>query len=245
MKLLVVSDLHYSLPQYDWLAQNASRYDLVVIAGDLMELGSAVDPEVQSTVVEQYFRRICRGTPMVVCSGNHDLLADHEGSRSAEWLEDLAIPGLVVDRGTYECEGLRLLSLPWWESEADKTRAEAWLASQERPGDVRPVFWVHHAPPRGSRTSWNGRRDLGDTTLLEWIGRWHPNLVLSGHIHNAPYYRPEGSWIDRVGETVVVNGGRQTGGVPATIEIRVEDGRLTWCGMEGCEDETLAGYLAR
>ena len=33
MKLLVVSDLHFGLTQFDWLAQQAERYDAVVIAG--------------------------------------------------------------------------------------------------------------------------------------------------------------------------------------------------------------------
>jgi len=244
MKILVVSDLHYALPQYDWLAKNAARFDLVIIAGDLMEMASAVDPEVQSTVVGQYFRRICREVPMVVCSGNHDLLADHEGTRSAEWLGELAVPGLTCDHGLHEDERIRIFSLPWWESEEEKARVEAWLESRQLAGDERPVFWVHHAPPKGTRTSWNGKRDLGDRTLVDWIERFSPTLVLSGHIHNAPYYGPEGSWIDRIGKTVIVNGGRQTGGVPATIEIHLENGRLTWCGMEGCREETLDRFLS-
>lgn len=37
MKILVVSDIHYNLQQLDWLASNASRYRLIIIAGDMME----------------------------------------------------------------------------------------------------------------------------------------------------------------------------------------------------------------
>ena len=32
MRLLLVSDLHYSLPQWDWLVRAAPRYDLVVLS---------------------------------------------------------------------------------------------------------------------------------------------------------------------------------------------------------------------
>lgn len=232
MRILCISDLHYSLKQLDWLGANHARYDLVVIAGDIMELGSYVDSDTQAAVVEQYFRKICRHVPLVVCSGNHDLVDEGDGTRSANWLADLAVPGLVVDGGRYEDDGVRILSFPWWETVAERERVGAWLESQHRPEDRRPVLWVHHAPPRGARTSWNGKRDLGDDTVLAWIETYRPTLVLSGHVHNAPYYA-EGSWIDRIGDTVVINGGQRIGAIPATIEVELESGALTWSGMEG------------
>ena len=37
MRCLVVADLHYSLPQYDWLVNVADSFDLVIIAGDHLE----------------------------------------------------------------------------------------------------------------------------------------------------------------------------------------------------------------
>ena len=240
MKILVVSDIHYSLQQYDWLAMESDAYDLIIIAGDLMELASAVDADTQAAVVSQYFRRISAQVPLVVCSGNHDLLEDYEGVRSAEWLEELAIPNLTVDHGCFETKDLRILSFPWWETETERTRIEKWLDSRATLDEPRPVFWVHHAPPLGSKTSWNGKRDLGDKSLVEWIERYAPDLVFSGHVHNAPYYGPEGSWIDRLGTTVVINGGRQIGEKPATVELELEDGTIVWCGMEGCEERMLA-----
>jgi Icc-related predicted phosphoesterase len=113
------------------------------------------------------------------------------------------------------------------------------LEEMGRGDDGRVEIWVNHAPPAGAKTSWNGKRDLGDPTLEQWIRRYSPDLVFSGHVHNAPYYE-EGSWIDRVGTTVVTNGGYQIGEVPATIAVEVEGGRLTWCGMEGCHDASIA-----
>tara|TARA_R110002096_G_scaffold419294_3_gene623880 strand:- start:2659 stop:3384 length:726 start_codon:yes stop_codon:yes gene_type:complete len=238
MNILVVSDIHYSLKQFDWLVKSAPDFDLIVIAGDLMELASSVEPDTQAVVVEQYFRRICNQTPLVVCSGNHDLIEEYDGTRSPEWLEDLSMTNLTVDHGLYEDETIKILSLPWWETDAERKRIASWLNEQQQQQSGKPVFWVHHAPPHGAKTSWNGKRDLGDKTLVEWIAKYTPTLVLSGHVHNAPYY-PDGSWIDRIGETYVINGGRQTGDKPATVEIEVEEGHLVWCGMEGCEEASL------
>lgn len=241
MKILVVSDIHYNLQQFDWLASNASRYRLIIIAGDMMELSSAVDPETQAAVLEQYFRRISSICPLVVCSGNHDLIEEFDGDKTPEWLWDLDIPNLIVDCGVFEDDDLRVLSLPWRTSSDDPAKIGAWLEEryEETRDQSRLICWVHHSPPHGTKTSWNGKRDLGDKLVAEWIGRFAPDLVFSGHIHNAPYYQPEGSWIDRVGETVVINGGRQTGGLPATVVVEVEDGAITWCGMEGCFQESI------
>ena len=38
MKALIAADLHYNLRQYDWLLQAAAGYDLVIVAGDLLDL---------------------------------------------------------------------------------------------------------------------------------------------------------------------------------------------------------------
>jgi predicted phosphodiesterase len=40
MRCLFVADLHYSLPQFDWLLRSAAGYDLVVLAGDALDVGS-------------------------------------------------------------------------------------------------------------------------------------------------------------------------------------------------------------
>ena len=58
MRMLFVADLHYTLKQLDWLVANAGKYDLVIIGGDLLDLGSALDFDVQIVVVEKYLHRI-------------------------------------------------------------------------------------------------------------------------------------------------------------------------------------------
>ena len=49
--------------------------------------------------------------------------------------------------------------------------------------------------------------------------RWHPAVVLTGHVHQAPFVEG-GSWIaPTAGGTWVVNAGRQIGPVPTRIAI--------------------------
>lgn len=232
-KILVVSDLHYRLPQFDWLTTQTDSFDLIILAGDMLQLKSTVDPDTQAAVVEEYFRKICGKVPLIVCSGNHDIIDDGTGGRSAEWLTDLDIPNLTVDWKTYRAGTLHILSLPWWESEEEKARVSKWIRQYTKPtGDT--VIWVNHAPAYGTKTGWNRKVDNGDPALRQWIEDHQPEMVLSGHVHNAPYY-PEGDWKDRIGQTLVLNGGMTTGEIPATMVYYRPANSLTWTGMEGTE----------
>ena len=78
MRILLVSDLHYTLKQLDWVVSVAADYDLVVVAGDLLDIASIVEPDAQIAVVLEYLARIAAKTTVVACSGNHDLNARNE-----------------------------------------------------------------------------------------------------------------------------------------------------------------------
>ena len=56
-------------------------------------------------------------------------------------------------------------------------------------------------------------------------------MVLSGHIHNSPFY-VEGSWIDRIGSTWVFNPGRQLGAQPTTIIVDLDTMTAEWSSQE-------------
>ena len=73
MRCLVVADLHYSLPQFDWLLAAAPEFDLVIFAGDALDVGSFVDFRAQILVVKKYLTLLSGVTRVVLCSGNHDL----------------------------------------------------------------------------------------------------------------------------------------------------------------------------
>ena len=73
MKCLLVSDLHYALKQYDWVTNISKDFDVVVIAGDHLDISSAVEARAQITVILTYLKRLHSRTRLIVCSGNHDL----------------------------------------------------------------------------------------------------------------------------------------------------------------------------
>ena len=62
MRILLVSDLHYTLKQLDWVVARAGDYDLVVVSGDMLSIASAVEPDAQIAVVLEYLARIAAKT---------------------------------------------------------------------------------------------------------------------------------------------------------------------------------------
>ncbi len=51
MRILLVSDLHDALPQFDWVVEAAGDSDLVVLAGDHLDIASHVALGTQSFVI--------------------------------------------------------------------------------------------------------------------------------------------------------------------------------------------------
>ncbi len=240
MRMLLVSDLHYTLPQLDWVLEHADEYDVVVLAGDLLDIASAVAPDAQITVSLEYLERIAAKTAVIAASGNHDLdRRDAGGERVPGWLAAARDRGVVVDGMHLDLPDTVVTVCPWWDGPTAKSALDAQLATDaELVGDRRWI-WVHHAPPDGSPTSWTGKRHYGDEDLVGSIARYEPDLVLSGHVHNSPWMG-DGGWSDRIGRTLVLNAGRQPGAVPSRIEIDTSTDRVTWWSFEGPVERELA-----
>jgi hypothetical protein len=80
--------------------------------------------------------------------------------------------------------------------------------------------------------SWSGSRYYGDEELAGWIAQYQPQLVFSGHVHEAPFARG-GSWASRLGDTWIFNPGRQVGEVPTHIVVDTELRQAAWFSFEG------------
>lgn len=244
MKLLVVADIHYALKQYDWLVGVASRYDVVVIAGDLLEIASSVDRRAQIVVINSYLRKLAAETRVIVCSGNHDLDAeDANGERVAAWMNELTAMGVGSDGSAHSIDGVRFSVLPWWDGPQTRALVDQQLKRDSVPDPTRWV-WVYHAPPADSPVSWSGKRHFGDPQLVEWIKTYRPELVLSGHVHQSPFVT-DGSWVDRIDETWVFNTGQQPGPLPALIAIDMSERRAVWLSMAGGQEVQLADPAAK
>ncbi|MBR0937555.1 metallophosphoesterase [Bradyrhizobium jicamae] len=244
MRCLVVADLHYSLRQFDWLLSAAPQFDLVIFAGDALNIASAVDFRAQIVVVRKYLARLARLTRVIFCSGNHDLdERDAAGEKIARWVGGIREFGIACDGDNVEIGGTLFSVCPWWDGAQVKARIDAQLrdAAAMQP---KCWIWAHHAPPANSPTSWGGRRFFGDTELMQLIMRYQPQIVISGHVHQSPFI-PNGSWYDRLGYSWVFNAGLQPGWPPAHIVLDLDEGKAFWLAAGDEQVIDLAVPLSR
>jgi Icc-related predicted phosphoesterase len=244
MKCLLVSDLHYALKQFDWVLSVAHDFDVVVIAGDHLDISSTVEARVQITVILTYLKRLHAKTRLVVSSGNHDLDARNtDGEKFAKWIAKVRNIGALTDGDCFVGDGALFTICPWWDGPQTREQVDAQLARDaEKPKDR--WIWVYHAPPDESPTSWGGQKHFGDVDLVRWIGQYKPDIVLTGHIHQSPF-RQGGSWVDRLGSTWVFNSGRQIGPCPTYTVFNTAEQMALWFSLAGAEIVRLDEPLRR
>ncbi len=187
MTILHVADLHFQKPWYQWLENSAPPHDLLVIAGDLLDLSHPAPHERQVRWVTDWLRDYPR--PVSVCSGNHDLVWDseHHVWWPARWLQSLKGTDRWVDGQSGALDGVSFLNL------AASGRAHT------RSADI----WITHAPPLGPSVGWHKDGRAGsDAKLLYSVRNHRPSVVLCGHVHSPL------SWIDRFEGTLYLNPGQ-------------------------------------
>lgn len=244
MRCLVVSDLHYTLKQFDWVLNNAGFFDLIVIAGDHLDITSPVDIQAQIAVILTYLKRLCAKTRIIICSGNHDLdalnLADE---KYAKWILKVRQFGVPTDDESTEIDSTLFTICPWWDGPRSCEQVFSQLERDSLKFKKRWV-WIYHSPPDQSPTSWGGRKHFGDSQLGEWIQQYSPDLVVSGHIHQSPF-KDGGSWVDKIGKTWVFNPGRQMGPSPAHIVWDTDEQTALWFSLAGAESVSMNQPLVR
>jgi predicted phosphodiesterase len=243
LRILLASDLHYTLPQLDWLVRAAPSFDLVVLAGDHLDIGSAVPLDAQAIVLLRYMALLRAAAPLAVGSGNHDLTGpDARGEQAALWLPEARRSGVATDGDSLRVRDTLVTVCPWWDGPAGRAALEAQLAA-DAARRVERWIWVYHWPPLGSPTCWTGKRSYGDADVAAWIVHYRPDFVLAGHVHEPPF-KPAGAWADRIGDTWVFNAGRQIGPVPAHIVLDLAAGSASWRSMLGHESLQLSAAAA-
>jgi len=243
MRILMVGDVHYDLRQLDWVLARAAEYELVVIVGDLLDISSTVPLDAQIPVVMQYLQRLAERTAVAVCSGNHDLTGlDADGEQAAGWLARATDFGVVVDNGSLVVGDAQIDVHPWWDGPIGRqrleSRLEALAETRHADGAPRRWIWVYHWPPPDLPVSWVGTKSYGDADLAGWIDRFHPDLVLAGHVHQSPWI-DGGSWISNLGPTWIVNAGHETGPEPSHAVIDLDAWRASWWSYDRSEEQSL------
>lgn len=238
MKILVVSDLHYRLKQFDWLLSQADKHDAVIIAGDMLDISSALDLNVQIEVIKKYLKKISLQTQLLVCSGNHDGNEKNEADEFiAPWIQEVRESQVYVDGDSVLFAGTLFTIFPWWDGEVTRQEVEKQF-EQASQLENKKWIWIYHAPPDNSPISWAGKRFIGDIELNKWIDQYQPDLVFSGHIHQSPF-KADGSWVDQIGKTWVFNSGSHFGDVPAHIFVDLAAMLAEWNSLAGSETKQL------
>lgn len=215
MRILHLADLHLEAKWFDWVGNRAAEYDLVVLAGDLLNMFSNVSLHDQARACGDWL--LALPVPTVVCSGNHDYWvsdprAGMDAHAEGQWLRSLRGRGRVVgaDGDIIDHAGLRIA-------------INGWLQLPEGGDGVDVV--VTHAPPVGCKCAADSNgRDHGDPELWDVLRDAPPRLVLAGHIHRAPVRWARWSPMD--GSTLVlVPGNDEESDVPAHWVLDI-DGKL-------------------
>ena len=200
VRILAVSDLHYRLRQLDWLLAAAPSFDAVTIAGDLLDVRSPVALDVQAVAVTVALRALADETAVFAASGNHDL----DGRDAAEKAPAgcaASPPGRARRQHVDPARGRPGDGLPLVGRAARARGAGPGPGrGADRPGGAGSGCTTRR--PRAP-LAFDGRRAWGDDVLSGWIARSAPDVVLTGHVHQAPFARG-GDWDARVGSTVGV-----------------------------------------
>ena len=99
-------------------------------------------------------------------------------------------------------------------------------------------MWVWHGPPEGP-LSWTGSKHYGDPELPRLLDAHRPDVVLCGHIHQAPFVE-RGAWAERRGDTWLFNGGHQAGPIPTNVHLDLAEGIASWWSLGGTGEVALA-----
>ena len=210
MKILHLADLHARPHWLDWVSAHAGEFDLICLAGDLLDLLAVEGPRTPVSSKPSDMVRLLRPdprpallrqtqmvsawleslpTPTVVCSGNHDWWPPAKDradeSSAAGWLRTLSGKGNVVavDGGSAEFGGLRIFSLGW-------DQPSEWP-------DGTDVVVCHGPPPSTPVAGTDPGLGQGPDQADLWQELWArpPQFFLCGHIH-APrrnwYWFPPG-----------------------------------------------------
>ena len=70
MKLLLTADLHFRVHWFRWLIEQARDFDLVCIAGDLLDMFNSEPRTAQAREVGNLLRKLADVVPVAICSGN-------------------------------------------------------------------------------------------------------------------------------------------------------------------------------
>jgi Icc-related predicted phosphoesterase len=223
MKLLLTADLHHRRAWFDWLLEQARDYDLIGIAGDLLDMFSGVPRPVQADDVQRFLRNLASLTRVAVCSGNHDAIGPvvpRMRGPVSKWLVELDPVRELISDGRTEAVGeLVVTTVPYY---ADPQEKAVWLDRGRRVRSGRKWLVLHHEPPVSG-----GTVTPEAAQALALVRRYQPDYWLCGHLHDLPAQL--GTWRHEVGAALVLTPGQRFQALwPNHVTVDLETNIVNW-----------------
>jgi Icc-related predicted phosphoesterase len=241
MKILLTSDLHLSLPWFEWLIAKGPAFDLVCIAGDFLDLFSKEPKPKQVAEVQGHLRDLASKTNVALCSGNHDSfgpIVPAARGPTYPWLVELDnLPTVVSDGQTRIVGELIVTTLPYCANAAAK---RVWLDRGQSIRKSRGWHWLvlHHEPPALIEPA-----EAGEHEARQLLDAYSPDFWLSGHVHDLTY-ELGGKWCHELGTTIVLTPGQiLEASWPNHIELDTESGKIEWRSIRKISDRTFSAVL--
>jgi Icc-related predicted phosphoesterase len=169
VKILAASDIHGSYSIMDSLAKKATKHnvDLVILAGDINGNITGTDK-----ILNPFIRE---GKKVLFIPGNWDSTEEHEVlQRKAKSIHNYYV--------TYDGVGIVGFGSPDMKFKHTKDDFFKMKAQFERM-DQRKKIFVSHLHAKGTKAEFSGLE--GDEMIRKVVEEFQPDLLLSGHIHEA------------------------------------------------------------
>jgi predicted phosphodiesterase len=227
MKILITADLHYREHWFRWLIEQGTGYDLICIAGDLLDMFDRESRTEQAWEVSQWVRELAKVTQVAVCSGNHDNAGRQitlDRAPVYQWFDALRLElKIITDGMTRVIDDLIVTTVPYHCSREQKS---IWLERGVAIRRQRGYRWLvlHHVPPRLGQPAISGE----ESEAAELLMTYRPDFFVSGHTHAHPYLAGS-SWAHKIaGVNVFVPGQLLRAPFPNHILLDTKSGETEW-----------------
>ncbi|MBN1182897.1 MAG: metallophosphoesterase family protein [Bacteroidales bacterium] len=193
MNIIILSDIHGSLSNYDRIKEKVAKADLVLLSGDITHFGRRNEVEAIINIIRKNNNHILAVPGNCDYSDVSRYLVEEGISLHCRYHNVLNMQFIGVG-GSLPCPG--------------KTPFEF---TEEELGDYlhmtfednlvkKPFILLSHQPPFGTINDKVNGMHVGSKQIREFIENTQPLVCFCGHIH-------EGVGIDKIGSTYIVNPG--------------------------------------
>jgi Calcineurin-like phosphoesterase len=243
MRLLLTAELGQNPRWFKWLDEGSKNYDLVVIAGDFIDVFRPEPVNAQILKAKAFLRSLAQHTRVAVSSGNHDTVDEVVPSPRGPvpmWMAGLdSINTLLSDGRTSVIRQRLIVTTLSYIANIDQKRS--WLAegAELRKKTNLPWLVVHHHPPVFEGGA--GPEEVSAGRLLKEFG---PTMWIGGRFFDQAH--PRGfTWMQTIDQSIVLNvsqtaaaGGFREAAFPNHIVFDLERGTIQWnSSLESANEE--------